>query len=77
MSIVSVNTRNQFKGRVAGINRGPVVSEIEVETAAGIINAVVTTSSIERLELRIGDEAVAVFKATEVMIAKLGSAREE
>ena len=72
MSIISVNTRNQFQGRVVGINRSPVVSEIEVETAAGIINAVVTTSSIERLGLRVGDEALALFKATEVLIARLG-----
>ena len=41
-------------------------------TAAGIVSAVVTTSSIERLSLRVGDEAVALFKATEVMVAKLG-----
>ncbi len=71
MSIAGVNTRNQFKGRIVGINRSPVVSEIEIETAAGIVNAVVTTSSIERLGLRIGDEALALFKATEVMVAKL------
>lgn len=71
MSIVSVNTRNQFKGNIVAINRGEIVSEIEIETAAGIVNAVVTTSSIERLHLRLGDEAVALFKATEVLIAKL------
>lgn len=71
MSIVSVNTRNQFKGNIVAIHRGEIVSEIEIETAAGIVNAVVTTSSIERLHLRLGDEAVALFKATEVLIAKL------
>jgi molybdopterin-binding protein len=71
VSIVSVNTRNQFKGSIVTIHRGEIVSEIEIETAAGIINAVVTTSSIERLNLRLGDEAMALFKATDVLIAKL------
>ncbi len=77
MSHTQVNTRNQFKGRIVAINRGSVVSEIEIETVAGIVNAVVTTSSIERLSLRVGDEALALFKATEVMVAKLGATAPE
>lgn len=68
---VLVNTRNQFRGTVVRINDGPVVSEVEVETAAGIISAVVTSSSIRNLGLRTGDEAVALFKATEVLVGKL------
>jgi len=72
MSVTAINTRNQFKGSVVAINRGPVVSEVEIETPAGIISAVITTSSIDRLNLRIGDNALALFKATEVLIAKIG-----
>ena len=71
VSISAVNTRNQFRGLVVAIHRGDVVSEVEIETPAGIVGAIVTSSSIERLNLRIGDEALALFKATEVMIAKL------
>lgn len=71
MSIAAINTRNQFTGRVVAINRSPVVSEVEVETAAGVISAVVTTSSIERIGLKVGDGALALFKATEVLVAKL------
>lgn len=68
---VEVNTRNQFRGTVVGIRPGPVVSEIEVETTAGVISAVVTTSSLERLELKLGDQAVALFKATDVLVGRL------
>lgn len=71
MSIAGINTRNQFRGKVVAIHRSPVVSEIEIETPAGIVSAVVTTSSIDRLGLRVGDAAAALFKATEVMVAKL------
>ena len=72
MSITAINTRNQFRGSIVGINRGPVVSEVEIETAAGIVGAIVTSSSIDGLRLRIGDEVLAIFKATEVLVAKLG-----
>ena len=71
MSISAINTRNQFRGHVVAINRGDVVSEVEIETPAGIVGAIITSSSIDRLNLRIGDETLALFKATEVMIAKL------
>lgn len=71
MSISAINTRNQFRGHVVAIHRGDVVSEVEVETPAGVVAAIVTSSSIDRLELKVGDEALALFKATEVMLAKL------
>lgn len=72
MSITVINTRNQFRGSIVGINRGEIVSEIEIETAAGVVGAIVTSSSIDNLRLRVGDEALAIFKATEVLVAKLG-----
>lgn len=71
MSIAAVNTRNQFSGKVININLGQIVSEVEIETPVGVISAVVTTSSISRLRLKVGDAALALFKATEVMVAKL------
>lgn len=71
MSIAAVNTRNQFSGTVINILVGQVVSEVEIETPAGVISAVVTTSSLNNLRLKVGDPALALFKATEFMVAKL------
>jgi molybdopterin-binding protein len=71
MVVSNINTRNQFRGKIVAIHRGPVVSEVEVETAGGIVSAVVTTSSVDRLEMRVGDDTLAVFKATEVLLAKI------
>jgi molybdopterin-binding protein len=71
MSIQAINVRNQFKGKVKNIIDGPVVSEIDVETPAGIVTSVITTRSVKDLGLTIGSEVVALVKATEVSIAKL------
>ncbi|MBS0344562.1 TOBE domain-containing protein [Variovorax soli] len=71
MSIQAINVRNQFKGRVREIIRGDVLSEVDVETPFGIVTSVITTRSIDELQLRIGSEVVALVKATEVSIAKL------
>jgi molybdopterin-binding protein len=77
MAIIALNSRNQFRGKVSRIIRGPVVSEVQLETAAGTISSVVTSSSLEELGLREGHEAMAVFKATEVVLAKFQSVPAE
>lgn len=71
MTIQAINVRNQFRGKIKEIIEGPVVSEVDVETPAGIVTSVITTRSIRDLGLIIGTEVVALVKATEVSIAKL------
>ena len=71
MPIQAINVRNQFRGKVIEIIRGDVVSEIDVQTPWGIVASVITTRSVDHLELVIGSEVVALVKSTEVSIAKL------
>ena len=71
MPIQAINVRNQFKGRVKEILRGDVLSEVDVETPWGIVTSVITTRSVDELQLRSGSEVVALVKATEVSLAKL------
>lgn len=71
MSIQSINARNQFRGTIKEIITGPVVSEIDIETPAGLVTSVITTRSIAQLELAVGTEVIAFVKATEVSVAKL------
>jgi molybdopterin-binding protein len=68
MGITAINVRNQFKGHIKEIIRGSVVSEVDVETPYGIV---ITTRSIDELELKIGSEVIAFVKSTEVSIARL------
>ncbi|MFA5495132.1 MAG: TOBE domain-containing protein [Porticoccaceae bacterium] len=69
MTIKAINARNQFEGHVKHIKRGDVVSEVEVDTGHGIITSIVTTSSVDALELKPGSPVVALFKSTEVALA--------
>jgi molybdopterin-binding protein len=72
MSISAINVRNQFRGRVVHVVDGPVVSEVEVETAPGqIVTSVITTRSVKELGLVPGREVIALVKATDVSIAAL------
>jgi molybdopterin-binding protein len=71
MAIQSVNVRNQFRGRVREIIVGDVVSEVDIETSAGLVTSVITTRSINEIGLQIGNEVLALVKSTDVSIAKL------
>lgn len=71
MSIKAINVRNQFRGNIKSILRGDVLSEVDVQTAAGIVTSVITTRSVDELHLQPGDEVLAFVKSTEVSIAKL------
>lgn len=69
MAISAVNVRNQFHGKIKEIVRGTVVSEVDIDTPAGIITSVITTRSVDDLGLEVGKEVVALIKATEISVA--------
>ena len=65
-----ISARNQFRGTVVSIKHGAVMSEVGLAIGGGHqIVSLISTSSAKRLKLRKGREAVAVIKATEVIIS--------
>lgn len=74
MTVQRVNTRNQLHGTVVQIHSSAVVSEVEIETPGGLISALVTTTSLQAMGLRIGDPAVGLFKAADVLVGKIDEA---
>jgi molybdopterin-binding protein len=70
-TIQAVNARNQFRGKVQEIVVGPVISEVNIETPFGIVTSVITSRSVEELQLKVGSKVVALIKSTEVSLAKL------
>jgi molybdopterin-binding protein len=67
---MKISARNRLKGKVKQIIPGAVNSEVILETAGGeTIVSVITKESVESLGLKVGQEAYAVIKASNVMIA--------
>lgn len=71
MAVQAINVRNQFRGRIKEIVFGSVVSEVDVETAIGLVTSIISTRSVKDLNLQVGTEVLALIKATEVSIAKI------
>lgn len=67
---MKISARNIFKGKIKQIIPGAVNSEVILETSGGeTIVSVITKESVERLKLKVGNEAYAVIKASNVLIA--------
>jgi molybdopterin-binding protein len=68
---MEISSRNQLKGIVRMIKKGPVNTEVTVTLPGGAeIVSVITTFSAERMGLKEGASVYAVIKASEVMIGK-------
>ena len=63
-----LSARNQFKGKIVSIKNGAVMSEVILDIGGHQIVSLISTSSARRLKLKKGGTAVAVIKATEVII---------
>jgi molybdopterin-binding protein len=65
---MDTSARNQLKGTVQSVTIGAVMAEVIVDVNGIEIVAAITKDSAERLSLAQGTLAVAIIKATDVMI---------
>ena len=67
---LDLSARNQLRGTVLSVAVEGVMAEVRVRIGDQELVSVITRGSAERLELRPGDDVIAVIKSTEIMIGK-------
>ena len=68
--ITKISARNQIEGTVVKVQEGAVNGHVTIEDEEGArISGSITNESIEALGLKEGGKAVAIIKATDVMVA--------
>ena len=65
-----VSGRNKLVGIVSAIKRDAILAQVNIDVGDNKITAVITRDALDALALKIGDRAVALIKATEVMVIK-------
>ena len=68
--IVSLSGRNQLRGFVEEVRMDGLLAQVRLRVGDQTLTAVITRDAVAELKLRRGDEAVAIIKSTEVMIAR-------
>jgi molybdopterin-binding protein len=64
-----LSARNQLKGKIIEVKKGTTTSHVRIDIGNGIvITSAITNDAVADLNLKSGDEAWAVIKASDVMI---------
>ena len=68
---MKISARNGLKGTVEKVEEGPITANVKIKIESPTeITAVITKESVKDLNIKVGDEVVAIIKATEVMVGK-------
>ena len=68
---MKLSARNQLNGKVTDVELGAVMANVKIEISEpGVITAVITKESVEKLGLAEGDDVAAIIKSTEVIVGK-------
>ena len=68
---MKISARNQLKGKIVAMKAGATTSHVGIDIGQGtIITASITNEAVADLGLEVGDDAWAIIKASEVMVAK-------
>jgi molybdopterin-binding protein len=68
--IVALSGRNRLRGFVEEVRIDGLLGQVRLRIGDQTLTAVITSDAVNELKLRRGDDAIAIIKSTEVMIAR-------
>ena len=71
-SLAGLSARNRLRGFVEEVRVDGLLAQVRLRVGDQRLTAVITADAVHALGLRRGDDALAIIKSTEVMIAKAG-----
>ena len=66
----SLSARNRLHGFVDEVRVDGLLAQVRLRVGDQSLTAVITADAVHALKLRRGDDAIAIIKSTEVMVAK-------
>jgi molybdopterin-binding protein len=67
---MKLSARNQIKGKIVGVEKGQTTGHVRIDIGNGVtITSSITNEAIDDLKLKTGQEATAVIKSSDVMVA--------
>ena len=67
---MQISARNRLKGRVTAVTKGATTAHVKIDVGGTIVTASITNQAVDELGLKVGDEAYAIVKASDVMVGK-------
>jgi molybdopterin-binding protein len=66
---MKISARNLLKGKIVDVKRGQTTAHVRLDIGSTVVTASITNEAVDELKLKTGQDALAVIKASDVMIA--------
>ena len=66
---MKISARNQLKVKVVEVTKAQTTAHVRLDVNGMIVTAAITNEAVDELGLKAGQEAYAVVKASDVMVA--------
>jgi len=66
---MKLSARNVLKGKITDVKKGATTAHIKIDVGGQTVTAAITNEAADELKLAKGEDAYAVIKASDVMVA--------
>ena len=66
---MKISARNRLKGKVVDVRKGTTTAHVRIDVNGMVVTAAITNEAVDELGLKVGQDAYAVVKASDVMVA--------
>ena len=66
--VVKISARNRLKGRIVEVKKGATTAHVRLDVNGTVVTASITNEAVDELGLKVGQEAYAIIKASDVMM---------
>lgn len=66
---MKLSARNQIKGTIVEVVKGATTSHVKIDIGGAIVTSSITNDAVAELNLAKGQQAYAIIKASDVMVA--------
>jgi molybdopterin-binding protein len=65
---MKISARNRLKGKITAVNKGATTAHVRIDVGGTTVTASITNEAVDELGLKVGQEAFAIIKASDVMV---------
>jgi molybdopterin-binding protein len=73
-SLAGLSARNRLRGFIEEVRVDGLLAQVRIRVGDQSLTAVITADAVHALKFRRGEDALAIIKSTEIMIARAGVA---
>ncbi len=66
---MKLSARNLLKGTIVDVKKGQTTAHVRIDIGGTVVTSSITNEAVDELKLQKGQQAYAVIKASDVMVA--------